>query len=119
MRLRRLLAVLATGVLVTAIASAGALAQAASKGNDPAVKPGPMGVKVTLPVKVKILRSGAYGVQGRTEVYSIANPNPEILEPLAKSGETITIEARARGDLLTIETINGKKYQVKPQPALK
>jgi hypothetical protein len=33
---------------------------------------------------------------------------------LAKSGETVTIEARARGDLLSIETLNGKKYQENP-----
>jgi hypothetical protein len=119
MRFKRLLAVLAAGMLVIVFASAGALAQVAPKGNGPVVQPGPQGLKVTLQVKVKILRSGEYGVQGKTEVYGIANQKPEILGPLAKSGETITIEARARGDLLTIETINGKKYEVKPQPALK
>ena len=41
MRLKRLLAVLAAGVLAIALASAGALAQAAPQGNDPVVKPAP------------------------------------------------------------------------------
>jgi hypothetical protein len=120
MRFRRLLTVLAAGVLATALASAGALAQAAPQGNAPVVKPRPRGLKVTLQVKVKNLKvMGGYYVKGTTEVYKIANQNPEILGPLAKSGETVTIEARARGDLLTIETINSKKYQGKPQPASK
>jgi hypothetical protein len=120
MRLRRLLVVLAAGVLVTALASAGVLAQVAPKGNDPVVNSEPKGLKVTLKVRVKNMeRMGGYYVQGTTEVYHLANPNPEVLEPLFKSGETVTIEARASGDLLTIETINGKKYHVKPQPALK
>ena len=62
---------------------------------------------------------GGYYLQGTTEVYQIANKNPEVLEPLFKSGETVTIEAIASGDLLTIQTINGKKYEGKPAPASK
>jgi hypothetical protein len=115
MRLRRLLAVLAAGTLVTTFASAGALAQAAPQGKEPVVKPRPVGLQVTLQARVKNLKvMGGYYLQGITEVYKIANQNPEVLEPLAKSGESVTIEARARGDLLTIETLNGKKYQGKP-----
>ena len=120
MRLRRLLAVLAAGVLAIALASAGALAQAAPQGNDPVVKPPPRGLQVTLQVRVKNMKvMGGYYLQGITEVYQLANPNPEVLEPLVKSGETVTIEARASGDLLTIQTINGKKYEGKPSPASK
>ena len=120
MRLRRLLAVLAAGVLAIALASAGALAQAAPQGNDPVVKPAPRGLQVTLQVKVKNLKAmGGYYLQGTTEVYQIANQNPEVLEPLVKSGETVTIEASASGDLLTIQTLNGKKYEGKPAPASK
>lgn len=120
MKLRRLLAILAAGVLAIAFASAGALAQAAPQGNDPVVKPPPRGLQVTLPVRVKNLKvMGGYYLQGKTEVYKIANKNPEVLEPLFKSGETVTIEARASGDLLTIQTINGKKYEVTPAPASK
>ena len=52
-------------------------------------------------------------------MYQIANPNPEVLEPLFKSGETVTIEALASGDLLTIQSINGKKYEGIPAPASK
>jgi hypothetical protein len=120
MRLKRLLAVLSAGVLVTALASSGVLAQAAPQENDQVVKPQRLGRQVTLEVRVKNMKvMGGYYVQGITEVHKIANQNPEVLEPLVKSGETVTIQARARGDLLTIETINGKKYQGKPEPASK
>ena len=120
MRLRRLLALLAAGLLLIALTSAGALAQAAPQGKDPGVKPAPRGLQVTLQVKVKNLKvMGGYYLQGTPEVYKIANKNPEILEPLFKSGETVTIEASASGDLLTIQTINGKKYEEKPAPASK
>ena len=120
MRLKRVLGVLVTGVLAIAFASAGALAQAAPQGNDPVVKSSPSGLQVTLPVKVKYMDAmGGYYLQGPVEVYKIANKNPEVLEPLVKSGETVNIEARASGDLLTIQTINGKKYEGKPLPASK
>ncbi len=120
MRLRRLLALLAAGMLAIAFTSAGVLAQAAPQGNNPVVKPQPRGLQVTLQVKVKNLKvMGGYYLQGKTEVYKIANKNPEVLEPLFKSGETVTIEALASGDLLTILTINGKKYEVQPAPAAK
>ena len=120
MSLRRLLPLLAAGLLVIALTSAGALAQAAPQGKDPVVKPPPRGLQVTLPVQVKNLKvMGGYYLQGPVEVYKIANPNPEVLEPLFKSGETVTIEASASGDLLTIQTLNGKKYEGKPAPASK
>ena len=120
MKLTRLLAVLAAGLLAAAFACAGALAQTAPPGNAPAVKPLPRGLQVTLPVKVKNMKvMGGYYLQGITEVHKIANKNPEVLEPLAVSGETVTIEALASGDLLTIQTINGKKYEAKPAPASK
>ena len=120
MKFGRLLAVFAAGVLATALASAGALAQAAPQGNDPVVKPPPRGLQVTLQVKVTNPQAkGRYYLQGKQEVYGLANPNPEVLEPLVKSGETVTIEARASGDLLTIQTLNGKKYEGKPAPASK
>jgi len=120
MRLRRLLPVLAAGVLAIALTSAGAVAQTAPRGNEPVVKPRPKGLQVTLQARVKNLKAGGgYYLQGVTEVYKIANKNPEVLEPLFKSGETVTIEALASGDLLTIQTINGKKYEVQPQPAAK
>jgi hypothetical protein len=120
MRWKRLSAVLAAGVLAIALASAGALAQAAPQANDPVVKPAPRGLQVT--VKGKVINpqaKGQYYLQGTPEVYLLANPNPEVLQPLVKSGETVTIEARAIGDLLTIQTINGKKYEEKPLPPSK
>jgi hypothetical protein len=120
MRLRRLLAVLAAAVLAIALASTGALPQAAPQGNEPVVKPPPRSLQVTLQVKViNPQAKGKYYLQGTPEVYRVANPNPAVLEPLVKSGATVTIEARASGDLLTIQTINGKKYQEKPLPPSK
>jgi hypothetical protein len=120
MRFKRLLTVLTAGVLAIALASAGALAQVAPQGEGQVVNPPRMGLPVTVKVKVKNMKiMGGYYFKGITEVYKIANQNPEVLEPLVKSGETVTIEARARGDLLTIETINGKKYEEIPAPASK
>jgi hypothetical protein len=120
MRLKKLLELLAAGVLAIALASAGALAQAAPQGNEPVVKPAPRGLQVTLKGKVKNLPAmGGFYFQGPVEVYTIANKYPEVLEPLFKSGETVTIEASASGDLLTIQTINGKKYEGTPAPASK
>ena len=120
MRLRKLLALLAAGALAIALTSAGALAQPASQGNGPVVKPQSRGLQVTRKARVKNMKAmGGYYLQGVTEVNKIANQIPEILEPLFKSGETVTIEALASGDLLTIQTINGKKYEVKPAPASK
>jgi hypothetical protein len=120
MKLRRLLALLAAGVLVIALTSTGSLAQAAPPGDKPGVKPAPRGLQVTLQVTVKKMKiMGGYYLQGQPEVYKIANKNPDVLEPLFKSGEIVTIEAQASGDLLTIQTINGKKYEAKPAPAAK
>jgi hypothetical protein len=120
MRMRKLLGVLAAGVLATALATSGALSQAAPQGNEPAVKPAPRGLQVT--VKGKVARSynkRGYVLQGKPEVYLIANPNPEVLDALVKSGEPITVEARTSGDFLTIQTINGKKYEGTPAPPVK
>jgi hypothetical protein len=121
MRVKKLMTLLAAGGLAMALASSGALAQAAApQGNAPVSKPGAEGLKVTLPLRVKNMKvMGGYYLQGISEVYGIANKIPEVLEPLAKSGETVTIEALARGDLLTILTINGQKYGGQPQPATK
>ncbi len=120
MKLKRLLAVLAAGVLATALASSGVLAQAAPQGNGAGVKPRAQGLQVTRQLKIKNMKvMGGYYARGTTEVYKIANQIPEVLEPLVKSGETVTIKAHASGDLLTIDTINGKKYQEKTQPAAK
>ena len=57
MRLRRLLALLAAGVLAIALTSAGALAQAPPEGKNPIVKPAPSGLKITLQMRVKFLKS--------------------------------------------------------------
>jgi hypothetical protein len=119
MRMRRLLALLSAGMLALALTSAGALAQAAPQGDHPAAKPAARGLKVTRQVKVGFLKPYGYYLKGPTEVYMISNKNPDVLEPLFKSRQTVTIEAIASGDLLTIQTIDGKKYTGKPAPAAK
>ncbi len=64
---------------------------------------------------------GGYYIQGEKphEVFTIANQNPKVLGRLAKSGKSVTIEARPMGDLLTIEKLDGKKYQGKQEPVFK
>jgi hypothetical protein len=120
MRSKRLLALLAAGMLAIALTSAGALAQAAPQGDDPGVKSRPRGILITVKAKVNNMKAmGGYYLQSTPEVYKIANKIPEVLEPLFKTREIVTIEARASGDMLTILTINGKKYEAKPAPAAK
>jgi hypothetical protein len=117
MKVRKLIAGLAAGFLAGVLIT-GAMAQEAPVGKTAVSKAARTGRKITLQAKVKHLDvMGGYYLRGRSEIYKIANQNPEILEPLAKSGESVTIEAFARGDLLTIQTLNGKKYQKKGQPA--
>ena len=67
--------------------------------------------KVVIQGKIKNLPiMGGYYILSKPEVYKIANKDPQILEELARSGRTVTIEARAQGDLLTIEKIDGQAY---------
>ncbi|MBW1992173.1 MAG: hypothetical protein JRI59_08675 [Deltaproteobacteria bacterium] len=45
------------------------------------------------------------------EIYFIRNPNPQILDRLAQSGQTVRIRARIiLGDSVAIQRINGKPY---------
>jgi hypothetical protein len=68
-------------------------------------------LKVVIEGKIKNLPvMGGYYILSSPEVYKIANKNPQILEELAQSGRTVSIEARAQGDLLTIEKIDGQTY---------
>jgi hypothetical protein len=62
---------------------------------------------------------GGYYIRGVTEVFIIANQNPEVLDPLVKSGKSVTIVAKPNGDLLTIEKLDGKPYSGKQEPKFK
>jgi len=69
----------------------------------------------------KIMITGAiykdntgYYIQGKKppEVFTISNPDPKVLDKLAKNGKTVTIEAGVvLGDNVAIEKIDGKPYQ--------
>lgn len=120
MKGRRLLTILAAGLLACTLVATGGLAQGPTPEKSPVSSPRRQGLKITLQGKVQNLKvMGGYYIRGTTEVFKIANQNPHVLEPLAKSGDTVTIEAFARGDLLTIDTLNGKKYEGKPPPVSK
>ena len=57
-----------------------------------------------------IIRSKIGGVL--SEIYTVLNPNPKILDPLVKSGKDVPIEIRiVSGDNVDIEKINGKAYR--------
>jgi hypothetical protein len=120
MKNRRLLMLLAAGVLAGILVVSGVQAQEATTEKSPAPQSRVAGLKITVQGKIKNMKvMGGYYLYGAGEVYKIANQNPEVLAPLSQSGESVTVEAHARGDLLTIDKLNGKKYQVKPPAAVK
>ena len=46
-----------------------------------------------------------------SEIYTILNPEPKILDGFVKSGKTVAIEVRiVSGDNVAIEMIDGTKY---------
>jgi hypothetical protein len=118
MKRNKLIWVLAAGLLAWALISTNGLAQVQLGGKSTAVQE-KRGIKITVQGIIKPKMGGGYVIRSRAEVLSIANPIPTILEPLARSGETVSIEALESGDLLTIQAINGKKYQNTPTPLSK
>jgi FKBP-type peptidyl-prolyl cis-trans isomerase len=57
-----------------------------------------------------IIRSRKGGVL--SEIYTILNPNPKVLDGFVKSEKTVPIEVRiVSGDNVNIEKINGKEYR--------
>ena len=57
-----------------------------------------------------IIRSKLGGVL--SEIYTILNPDPKILDTFVKSGKDVPIEIRiVSGDNVNIEKINGKTYR--------
>jgi hypothetical protein len=54
-----------------------------------------------------------YIIQGKVprEVFTILNPNPEILDEFVKTGKIVPIEVRiVSGDNVEIKVIDGKEY---------
>ena len=69
-------------------------------------------VKINITGKV-IKDSQGYSIRGKrpAEIFTILNPNPEILDKIVKSGRLVKIEATSVvGDNVKIEKIDGKSY---------
>jgi hypothetical protein len=118
MKGKYLMRVLAAVALALALVATDGLAQGQPNGKTVQLQE-QVGKKMTVEGKIKKTMSGGYIIRTRAEVLTIANPYPAVLEPLAKKGETLSIEAFASGDRLTIQSINGKKYQDTKKPAAK
>jgi hypothetical protein len=120
MKAKKLLRTVAAGLLACALVATSGLAQGPTDVNGTVSKQWQRGIKITVQGKIKHKADGSgYVIRSIPEVYNIANPKPEVLEPLTKSDTTVSIEALASGDLLTIEAINVKKYQDPEKPASK
>jgi len=85
----------------------------------PEAKPAAPKAARTAPLKIMITgkiykdKTGYY-IQGEKppEVFTILNPDSKVLDQLAKSGRTVTIEAvSVVGDNVDLEKIDGKPYQ--------
>ena len=116
---KKLLAILAAGVLSLALA-AGAAAQAPPKASGAkAHKRQPL-KQMTVKGKINHLKvMGGYYIRSKPEVYKIANQNPQVLEGIYKSGKMVTIVAKPYGDILEIISIDGKPYQGAKKPKAK
>ena len=91
------------------------LAQEAGKGQKPTMAQ-QEATKVTMEGKIVFMKSyGGYIVISEMphEEYKIINENAKVLGALAKKGKTVNIEGTLPRDayLLSIEKIDGKKYQ--------
>ena len=76
-------------------------------------------LKVVVQGRIRNMRiMGGYYIVSKPEVYRIANQNPSVLQGLAQSGRTVSIEATAQGDLLTIQKIDGQSYSGGKPPAV-
>lgn len=105
---------LLTVILATALLVAAAVAVA---GGDPQSGGGSLPAEPQI-VKGKIAfveRLGGYIIQGVDPVgeMMIVNPNPAVLQPLAKSAQVVRIQGRFTigADHFRIETIDGKPYR--------
>jgi hypothetical protein len=115
MNIRKLVYAAAAAVFILGGLSGAAQAQAPAK-----TAVAQEAKKITVQGKIITSQSrGGYFIRGEKprEVFGISNQNPEALAPLAKSGQVVTIAAKVvLGDMLAIETIDGKPY---PEPKQK
>lgn len=75
----------------------------------------PKNTVINLNITGEIVKdTNGYIIRGKSpaELFTILNPNPDILDKLVNSGETVTIEAvSVLGDNVNIQKINGKPYK--------
>jgi hypothetical protein len=98
--------------LALALAAGPGLAQA-PKGAEKKPAPAAQPLKMTITGKIAKDEQG-YIIQGQKppELFTILNPNPQVLDRLVKSGKTVTIEAvSVMGDNVNIEKVDGKPYK--------
>ena len=101
-------------VMVLSLALAGpVLAQAPKAGAKPGAPAATKPMTMSITGKIAKAEQG-YIIQGQKppELFTILNPNPQILDSLVKSGKSVTIEAvSVMGDNVNIQKIDGKAYQ--------
>jgi hypothetical protein len=100
------------GFLALTLVASPVLAQA-PKAADKQPAPAAQTLKLTITGKIAKTEQG-YIIQGQKppELFTILNPNPKVLDRLAKSGKPVTIEAvSVVGDNVNIQKIDGKPYK--------
>lgn len=89
------------------------LAQAPQTGAGPGSPTG--GKLMTMSITGKIAKTEqGYIIQGQEppELFTILNPNPQVLDSLVKSGKNVIVEAvSVMGDNVNIRVIDGKAYR--------
>ena len=89
------------------------LAQAPQAGAKPGAPAAARPMTMSISGKIAKTEQG-YIIQGQEprELFTILNPNPQVLDSLIKSGRSVTIEAvSVMGDNVNIQKIDGKAYQ--------
>ena len=89
------------------------LAQAPQAGAKPSAPAATRPMTMSITGKIAKTEQG-YIIQGQEppELFTILNPNPQVLDRLAKIGKSVTIEAvSVLGDNVNIQKIDGKAYQ--------
>ena len=89
------------------------LAQAPQAGAKPSAPAAARPMTMSITGKIAKAEQG-YIIQGQKppELFTILNPNPQVLDSLVKSGKSVVIEAvSVMGDNVNIQKIDGKAYQ--------
>jgi hypothetical protein len=101
------------GAVLSLLLAGPVLAQAPQAGAKPAAPAPAKPITMTIIGKIAKTEQG-YIIQGQSppELFTILNPNPQVLDSLIKSGKSVTIEAvSVLGDNVDIQKIDGKAYK--------